>query len=427
MIIDLKPSKNLIRLAKCFKKEGALLFIVGGFVRNSLMQIPLSDTDICGNMPYEKAIEVANNNGFSAVVINKKLGTVLISCANEQFEYTCFRKENYKKGGYHSPSEVEFVSAIDVDASRRDFTCNALYYNPLTKEVLDFYTGIEDINNKVLRCIQTPEFVFENDGLRILRMIRFAGELGFKIDKRTFKCAKRMKYQIKDISKERIVGELKKISISDLKYKTKNIDFIKIINNLKLWGVLINPYFNNLKIKLNKVQKASYITLPSELRYIGLLTLLMKAFYKNRHASDDEIACMCHIIFGDGGLKESNNNINSLIRVLKVYQHFKKNMNVDNELLINYYNLLPKERDLLLGLDYHNARLIEFEIDKKQNDNIPLSLVQLQITNTDLLEKANVPYKQINAIKYLMFEKCLDGKLKNENEELIKFAKERFE
>ena len=142
MISNLNPSKNLIRLAKCFKKEGALLFVVGGFVRNSLMQIPLSDVDICGNMPYEKAIEVANNNGFSAVVINKKLGTVLISCANEQYEYTCFRKENYQKGGHHSPSEVEFVTSVEVDASRRDFTCNALYYNPLTHEILDFYTAL---------------------------------------------------------------------------------------------------------------------------------------------------------------------------------------------------------------------------------------------------------------------------------------------
>ncbi len=425
MNINLNPSKNLIRLAKCFKKEGALLFIVGGFVRNSLMQIPLSDVDICGNMPYEKAIEVANNNGFSAVVINKKLGTVLISCANEQYEYTCFRKENYLKGGHHSPSEVEFVESVEIDASRRDFTCNALYYNPLTHEILDFYTGVQDIGTKTLKCIQTPEFVFENDGLRILRMIRFAGELGFKIDNKTFKCAKRMKYQIGDISKERIVGELKKISISDLKYKTKNVDFIKIINNLKLWGVLINKYFSNVKIKLNKEQKLSYISLSKDLRYLGLLTLLMKAFYKNRRANEDEIACMCYIIFGDSGLKESKANINSIIRLLIVFINFKNKMKVDNKVLINYYNLLPKEKELLQGLDYENARMLEFEIDKKQNDNIPLSITQLQITNTDLLEKANVPYKQINAIKYLMFENCLDGKLVNNNEDLINFAKEK--
>ena len=108
---------------------------------------------------------------------------------------------------------------------------------------------------------------------------------------------------------------------------------------------------------------------------------------------------MCYIIFGDSGLKESKANISSLIRLLNVFINFKKRMKIDNKLLINYYNLLPKEKDLLQGLDYENARMLEFEIDKKQNDNIPLSIAQLQITNTDLLENANVPYKQINAIK----------------------------
>ena len=423
MNIELNLSKNLIRLAKCFKKKGALLFVVGGSVRNSIMGIELSDIDICGNMPYDKAIELANSNGFSAMVVNKKLGTVLITCANEQYEYTCFRKENYSKGGAHSPINVEFIESVEVDAGRRDFTCNALYYNILTGEVLDFYKGVKDIQNKTLRCIKTPQEVFENDGLRILRMIRFASELGFKIDRKTFNYAKKMKYQIKDISKERIINELKKIAISDLKYKTKNVDFIHILNDMKLWGVFINSYFDNVKIKLTKSQKQSYLSLDKSERYVGLILLLLKAFYKGRCASLDEIACSCHLIFGNSGLKESNTNINAFIYGYNVYQNFSKNMKVTNKLLIDYYNLKENVRSIVSKLDFENARKIEFEINKKQEKNIPLNIMELKINNTELLEKAEVPYKQINAIKVKMFNACLDGVVKNETEDLIEFAK----
>ena len=76
------------------------------------------------------------------------------------------------------------------------------------------------------------------------------------------------------------VNELKKIAICDLKYKTKNVDFIKILNQMNLWGILINSYFNRVQIKLNRAQKQNFISLEKDNRYLGLLVLLLKAFYK---------------------------------------------------------------------------------------------------------------------------------------------------
>ena len=128
------------------------------------------------------------------------MGTAIISCGDESYQYSCFRREQYGDGGAHSPVTVEFIKDIREDAKRRDFTVNALYYDISKDEILDFYTGVADIHSKLLRTVETPEEVLSKDGVRILRLFRFQSELGFKIEKNTLDAAIKYARNVKSLS-----------------------------------------------------------------------------------------------------------------------------------------------------------------------------------------------------------------------------------
>ena len=189
-------------------------YIVGGYVRDYCLGRVSDDIDICGTMPYDKMQELCKCLKFRVDIVNKRLGTLLISPEEGvHFEYTPFRVENYVNGN-HSPESVEFVNDIAIDARRRDFTINCIYVNVLTKEVFDPYGGVKDIEKRVVKAIETPEKVFSSDGLRILRLVRFASALNFDIDRKTLKIAREMSFQLRDISAERKKHELDQIVVA---------------------------------------------------------------------------------------------------------------------------------------------------------------------------------------------------------------------
>lgn len=218
--MEIKASQTLLDLEQVFAQYGSPLYIVGGFVRNSLLGFCETDLDICGPVHFKEVQKLLDGSNFSAEVVNPKLGTLLIKSKtnSDQFEYTTFRKESYTKGGAHSPDRVVFVKDIREDASRRDFTCNAIYHEVGTGRAVDFYHGIEDTLARVLRTVETPEYVFSSDGLRILRMVRMSSELDFSIAPDCFQVAKNMISQLADISQERFNKEIVSIIFADYKY-----------------------------------------------------------------------------------------------------------------------------------------------------------------------------------------------------------------
>ncbi|MCL2621606.1 MAG: hypothetical protein FWD32_01070 [Firmicutes bacterium] len=198
-----KVSGSLKKLAKVFLKNGTQLFIVGGFVRDAVRGVKQHDIDLASQFTPEQLLELGNKNNFRVKLINTKLGTVLI---NGKYEHTTFRTENYAMGGAHTPSQVVMTKSLEKDSWRRDFTINAMYYNLNTKQLIDLYCGQVDVANKVIR--QIHDQVFKSDGLRILRMVRFACTLGYAIEKETLQSAKEKLHHLNDISVERIYNEL---------------------------------------------------------------------------------------------------------------------------------------------------------------------------------------------------------------------------
>ena len=156
-----------------FADAGFRLYLVGGCVRDHLLGIKPKDFDLVTNAKPEEIAGVLK--GMNVIPKGEAFGVMAVVIEGEVFEIATFRLE----GGYtdgRRPDSIEFTN-LEGDYKRRDFTINALYYDLETKEIIDLGTGIEDIRNKVVRCVGVPKDRFNEDKLRVLRYVRFSHRL----------------------------------------------------------------------------------------------------------------------------------------------------------------------------------------------------------------------------------------------------------
>lgn len=185
-----------------FNKEGYEAYVVGGAVRDTLLNVNPTDYDVTTNCPPERIIELFDKTIPTGI----KHGTVTVIINSVPTEVTTYRID----GDYtdsRSPDSVEFTDDLSLDLSRRDFTINAMAYSH-EKGLIDLFGGINDIENKTIRTVGKPEKRFSEDALRILRAIRFACQLNFNIEKNTLNSAIKLSDTLSKISKERIYNEL---------------------------------------------------------------------------------------------------------------------------------------------------------------------------------------------------------------------------
>ncbi len=211
-------SENLLKLADVCQDS---LYIIGGSVRDFLSGFPLKegcDWDICSPCEEETLLSAAETCGFTVRAVYRNTGTVkLTDSAGIDYEFTRFRSDKYVRG-LHSPAEITFTRDIAVDARRRDFCANAVYYDVKHDEFCDPLGGIPDIKNKILRTVAPAEKVFGEDGLRLMRLARLAAQTGFSPDKECLEGARRNRALVRDIVPERIFTELDLLLHADLKH-----------------------------------------------------------------------------------------------------------------------------------------------------------------------------------------------------------------
>ncbi len=223
-------SKELKKLSKLFPVK---LYVVGGAVRDSLLNYELSDYDLSSSLMGEEVIELLKGSEFKVTPHSLKLGTLGIKVGNTTMEYTAFRKDSYKKTGEHSPTDVQFKVDIYEDAKRRDFTINALYYDILEEKIVDPLGGLEDLKKGVIRTTRAPYEVFQEDALRILRMVRFSVSLGFEIEESTFLEAQNKAHTISELAPERVREEFDKILVADTLHGIKDAHIKGIVMLVK--------------------------------------------------------------------------------------------------------------------------------------------------------------------------------------------------
>lgn len=206
--------KEVKNITEALEEKGFKAYPVGGSVRDILLGKSPTDWDIATDALPEEIQEIFPDN-----VYENEFGTVAVKTGSEKeelklIEVTTFRTEGKYSDKRH-PDKVKFTKEIEKDLSRRDLTINAMALDISNNEVIDPYDGKNDLENKLIKTVEDPQRRFEEDALRLMRAVRFATELDFKIEKETAKAIKEKSDSLKDIANERIRDELVKIMKSD--------------------------------------------------------------------------------------------------------------------------------------------------------------------------------------------------------------------
>jgi poly(A) polymerase len=193
------------KIVQQLQDAGFAAFWVGGCVRDFLLGREPQDFDIATDARPEQVEKLFKRT----VAVGKKFGVMVVIEGGHQFQVATFRAEaDYQDG--RRPKKIIFASA-EADAQRRDFTVNGLFYDPISKKTHDWVGGEKDLRAKIIRTIGAPEERFTEDHLRLLRAVRFASQLDFEIEPKTFAAIKSLAPKIKLISAERIRDELLKL------------------------------------------------------------------------------------------------------------------------------------------------------------------------------------------------------------------------
>ena len=189
------------------QNAGHSAFCVGGAVRDCIMGVTPGDWDITTSALPEETRKLFSD--YKTVDTGIKHGTITVIIDHKPFEITTYRIDGEYADNRH-PEKVEFTRNLENDLARRDFTANALAYNE-SDGLVDLYGGQSDIYNSIIKTVGDPHKRFNEDGLRIMRALRFSSVLGFAIDEATSKAIHANKELLKNISPERIATELVKL------------------------------------------------------------------------------------------------------------------------------------------------------------------------------------------------------------------------
>ena len=211
--------------------NGFKAYVVGGYVRDYLRKIKTNDIDICTNARVKDLMEIFKDYKVTPL----EYGNILLETKDYLYEITTFRKDidyiNNRK------PIIEYVDTLEEDITRRDFTVNSICMDKDGK-IIDLLNGKKDLNKKIIRTIGDPYFKIKQDSLRILRAIRFASCLNFKIEDNLKTAIKENKDLLKDLSYERKKEELTKIFTSDNKaYGIKLLKELDLLEVLELTNI----------------------------------------------------------------------------------------------------------------------------------------------------------------------------------------------
>lgn len=194
-----------IEIVRRLQQQGFQALLAGGCVRDMLLGRPAKDYDVATDALPADVVRLFRRT----LQVGAKFGVVIVLTQGTQVEVATFRSEAGYVDGRH-PTEVRFTSAAE-DASRRDFTINGMFYDPLKEQVIDYVEGQADLAKRIIRTIGAPDERFSEDYLRMLRAIRFSTQLGFAIEPETYAAIRRHAARIVHVSGERIAVELEGI------------------------------------------------------------------------------------------------------------------------------------------------------------------------------------------------------------------------
>ena len=354
--------KILKNILKKLEINGYQAFIVGGYVRNYLLGIETYDVDICTNALPKDIIETLK--------LDKKTtdnyGCVNIKTKKYNIDITTFRKEsNYQM---RKPRTINYINDLKIDLKRRDFTINAILLNS-NEEIIDYYNGIKDLENKTIKCIGNVKEKLQEDPLRILRAVRFSTIYDLNIDKEIENFILENNNIIEELSFYRKKEELDKIISSNNR--------IKGLNKLKELNLL-----NSLKIKFDSIKD-----------------------------TNDILGIYSQIEFSDN--YPLNKNEKDIIKKIKEIINYGK---IDNIVLYKYGLYVSKVAGEILGIDYIQINKMYKKLPIKSKKDIKISAESIVKLNNNC-------YNEIGNIFSDLEIKILNGELKNKSRDIVRYLR----
>lgn len=435
------------------------LYLVGGMVRNFLAGLPTkTDLDVASALPAEEVAKVAERLGGKVHAVFPATGTVQISFAGGELEYTRFRTERYPKGGVHTPSEVLPTDSIEKDAKRRDFTVNAIYYDIAGDRFCDPLGGIQDIQTKTLRAYDGKK-VFESDGLRLMRLARFAAQLNFTVHPDTLAAAREYKTNLRDIAGERLNSELSLILLADTAYPVSGKEApLRGLNVLRETGVLFELFpalknadgmpqrtdYHDHDVLTHSLRAVFYAPPVLEVRLAALLHDIGKptAFYKSgKPTSDTPAAFAGHEHYGEPlvlncltRIKASNHLtffVSALCRHHGYVAHENTRQVKIRRFLWEQRGLIPQlfhlmhadqcaQKDNVAETD--NLRRLKAEWKRMIDTGVPFHIFQLAVNGGDMLA-LGFKGKEIGETLNAFLQHCMMHPQDNQKDLLIARAK----
>ena len=354
---------NVNKILERIEDNGFEAYIVGGYVRDFILGIESTDIDICTNAKVKEILDI-----FSDVnVTSNEYGAVKMITNNAKIDITTYRRD-LRYNGSRRKVEMEYVDNLIDDIQRRDFTMNTLC---MSKEgnIIDVLGGKQDIEDKIVRCVGDINERINEDPLRMLRAVRFATVLGFKIEENLYEELKNNKELLEALSMERIKEELTKILIH--KNAIKGLDYLRRLGFLPYLGI----EFDNI------------VNVPDVTGMYSQLT-----FTKEYPFS-----------------KEEKNNIDSVKAILE-------NGEINKEVLFNYGLYLSLVAGSILGVSKEYIT----ELDKKVSIR---HIKDIDLKSDEICDILGInPGKVISEVYSELKIKILRDELENTNEVLRKYV-----
>lgn len=436
--IKINMPDKVAEILDTLHKAGYEAYIVGGCVRDSILGRAPEDWDITTSaLPLEvkKLFRRTIDTGI-------KHGTVTIMDGKEGFEVTTYRLDGVYEDHRH-PKEVTFTRSLIEDLKRRDFTINAMAYND-KEGLIDEFDGLKDLEEKIIRCVGEPAKRFEEDALRILRAVRFSGQLGYVIDDATQKAANSLAETLSKISAERIQTEFIKMMISP------HPEVMRDAYELGITKVFLpefdecmecpqNTVHHSYNVGEHMIRSAMEVPCDKVLR----ITMILHDIGKPRCRTTDERGdhFKNHAIEGAKmtrgilrRLKFDNATTDRVCNLVKYHDILMTDKLNDRNVRKTLYYVGPdnfedllrvKRADMLAQSTYQREEKIKrlMLIDQIGHDILLrgdcLSLKELKVGGKDLLELGVSPGKEIGNILNNMLMDVIDSPFHNDKDYLI--------
>ncbi len=429
-----------LRLLSLIEEHGHTAWIVGGFVRDNLKGRTSEDIDMASSASWQELEEICKSQDIPTYQSGIQHGTLTVFLDNHSIEVTTYRTETTYSDKRH-PDEVQFVSTINEDLMRRDFTINAMAYHP-DRGLRDLFSGRQDLEKGIINCVGDPNIRFQEDPLRILRALRFASTLGFTLSPATQQALYRHACLLSAVSAQRIEHEFRRL-LCGAHAGTVIQDYIQVIAQFipeayRMYN--FNQYnYHHIYDVLKHTTVAIDASTPTPLvRY----AVFMHDIGKPDTFTLDEMGTG-HF---HGHPRKSREIASKILDRLKVSNKEKEIILM--LILLHDERIAPTEQDILHLLqkiqDPNVVRMLydvrradckahaslcfyqlddidacERVLDDILNKGLPYSVAQLDISGEEVIQKGVQQGPAVGIILDTLLEKVISGELSNEKSVLL--------